>query len=111
MHAKVARNTGAGEQIDTDAALTALNDERCRRILSETEGKALTAQEISQVCDLPSSTTYRKIDLLTDASLLEERMRLRSDGNHVSEYTCVSTSLTLGFSEDIVEVTLDSPDR
>lgn len=103
MYAEVAHETDG--EIDADAALAALNDDRCRAILSATDDGALTAQEISETCDLPVSTTYRKLDLLTEASLLSERMRLRADGNHVSEYTCATTSLRLGVNDDAIEIT------
>ncbi|MFB6097411.1 MAG: helix-turn-helix domain-containing protein [Haloferacaceae archaeon] len=104
MHAEVATKTEEG--IDADAALAALNDDRCRAILAATEDAALTAQEIADACDLPMSTAYRKLEPLTQASLLRERLRLRSDGNHVSEYSCASTSVRLGFRGDSLEVTL-----
>ncbi|MEF8856503.1 MAG: ArsR family transcriptional regulator, partial [Haloplanus sp.] len=40
-------------------------------------------------CDLPLSTTYRKLDELTEAGLLAERTRLCPDGKHASEYVRV----------------------
>lgn len=35
--------------------------------------RALSAKEISEACELPLSTTYRKLKQLTDAALLDER--------------------------------------
>jgi len=46
----------------------------------------LSANEVSETCDLPLSTTYRKLDLLTDSGLLEERTRIRRSGKHASEF-------------------------
>lgn len=46
----------------------------------------MTASEISECCDIPLSTTYRKLDLLTDASLLTEGTVIRSDGHHTTTY-------------------------
>ncbi|MFB6082851.1 MAG: helix-turn-helix domain-containing protein [Halorientalis sp.] len=66
--------------------LDALDDADCRAILIATGEEALSASEVSEVCDLPLSTTYRKLDLLTDAGLLEEQMRLCTTGKHSSEY-------------------------
>ncbi|MEF8814949.1 MAG: winged helix-turn-helix domain-containing protein [Halovenus sp.] len=68
------------------ALLDALDDADCRAILDATREKALTASEISEIHDLPLSTTYRKLDLLTEAGLLEERTRIRRSGKHASEY-------------------------
>jgi len=66
--------------------LDALNDAGCRAILDSTCEEALTATEISDTCDLPLSSTYRKLKILTEAGLLEERTRIRQSGKHASEY-------------------------
>jgi DNA-binding transcriptional ArsR family regulator len=66
--------------------LDALNDAGCRAILDATCEEALTATEISDTCDLPLSSTYRKLKILTEAGLLEERTRIRQSGKHASEY-------------------------
>lgn len=66
----------------------ALCDPDCRSILEATDGNPLSASEISDVCDLPLSTTYRKLDLLAEVDLLAEGIRLRSSGKHTSEYVC-----------------------
>lgn len=68
--------------------LTAFNDEDCRCILEavSTEGEHLTASEISERCDVPLSTTYRKLELLTEADLLDEQLQIRRSGRHTSEY-------------------------
>jgi len=77
-----------GEEVEP--LLGALEDEDCRAILNATGEEALSASELSEGCDLPLSTTYRKVDMLTDAGLLEERIRLCSSGKHTSEYAlCV----------------------
>lgn len=67
--------------------LDALDDSDCRAILDATSEKALTANEVAETHDLPLSTTYRKLDLLTEAGLVEERTRIRQSGKHASEYT------------------------
>lgn len=71
---------------DVQLLLDALDDPDCRAILTETSETALTANEVSETCDLPLSTSYRKLGLLTDAGLLEQRTRLRQSGKHASEY-------------------------
>jgi DNA-binding transcriptional ArsR family regulator len=69
--------------------LDAFNDAGCRAILDATSDEALSTSEISEACDLPLSTAYRKLDQLTGAGLLEERTRIRRSGKHASEYACV----------------------
>jgi DNA-binding transcriptional ArsR family regulator len=66
--------------------LDALDDADCRAILDATREEPLTAKEVSEAHDLPLSTTYRKLDILTEAGLLEERTRIRQSGKHANEY-------------------------
>ncbi|MFB6120873.1 MAG: helix-turn-helix domain-containing protein [Halobacteriaceae archaeon] len=84
--------TDAGEM---DSVLELLDDEDCRRVLSGTVDDALTVAEIGERFDIPQSTAYRKVEALADAGLLEEKLRVRSSGNHVSEYTCCVESVSL----------------
>ncbi|AAG19791.1 MULTISPECIES: helix-turn-helix domain-containing protein [Halobacterium] len=86
--------------------LDAFDDAECRQILESTDDAALTAGEIADECDLPSSTAYRKIDRLTEAGLLSETLRIRRSGKHVSEYTCTVDDVTLSVSHNGVEATL-----
>lgn len=67
--------------------LDALNDPGCRSILDATGEEAMSANELSEACDLPLSTTYRKLELLTEAGLLSEGIRIRRSGKHTNEYT------------------------
>lgn len=77
--------------------LTALDDPDCRAILEATTDESLTAAEIGEACDLPSSTAYRKIDALDEANLLVEELRIRRSGKHVSEYTCGVEDVNVSF--------------
>lgn len=71
---------------EAEPLLGALKDGDCRAILTATGEDSLSAAELSEACDLPLSTTYRKLGLLTDAGLLDERTRVRRSGKHASEY-------------------------
>jgi hypothetical protein len=62
-----------------------LADEDCRAILRTTHGPR-TAPEISEECDIPLSTVYRKVDRLAELSLLETRIRIDSSGRHPTQY-------------------------
>lgn len=67
--------------------LDVLDDADCRAILDATSDTALSANEVSETCELPLSTAYRKLDLLTNTELLDERTRIRRSGKHASEYS------------------------
>lgn len=77
--------------------LDALGDPACRTILEHLDGPT-TASERSETCGVPESTTYRKLDLLSDASLVEEQLEIGPDGRHTTRYA-------LNFDE--VRVSLD----
>lgn len=81
------RDTDTTTRHDAGAVLDALNDDDCRRILEATTDDSLTASELSESLDLPLSTTYRKLDRLTDVGLLRETIRIHRSGKHVNEYT------------------------
>jgi len=59
----------ASESEITDL-LTVLDDPDCRAVLEVTGEKPLSAGDIIERCDIPSSTAYRKIDRLIEAGLL-----------------------------------------
>jgi len=78
-----------------DQLMSALNDKKSRRILSETTQEALSAGEISDRCDIPLSTAYRKLEHLVDAGILIERVRLSSHPDYTREYLLDVTALTV----------------
>jgi predicted transcriptional regulator len=75
----------SGDTPDLQAVLDALDDEDCRTIIHELD-EPMTASEVSSRCGIPTSTTYRKLDLLTEASLLAEGTEVRADGHHATLY-------------------------
>ena len=91
--------------------LGALDDSDCREILKMTGDEALSASELAELCDLPLSTTYRKLELLTEAGLLEERTRIRHSGKHVSEYVVRIDDVMISIdSGNGIEVEISSSD-
>lgn len=94
-----------GPTVDSDTALEALNDPDCRELLAAASDEPRTAGELIEDCSIPRSTAYRKIDLLTEAGLFEEGIRVRSDGKHASEYRRTVEEITLSLTgTDGVEV-------
>lgn len=87
-----------GPDVESETVLAALDDPDCRKLLEATTDEALTAQELADRCEVPRSTTYRKVEQLTEAGLLEESVRLRTDGKHASEYRRSFEDLTISLS-------------
>jgi DNA-binding transcriptional ArsR family regulator len=91
---------------EVQALLDALRDPSCRTVLNATGEASLSASELSETCDLPLSTTYRKLDTLTDVGLLEEHTRICADGKHASEYTCRVETVDVDVSGEGFELTV-----
>ena len=83
---------------DLQTVLDALDDADCRRILKELD-VAMTANEISEACDMPLSTTYRKLELLKEATLVEEETRIRDGGHHSHEYVTSFEAIQIALAE------------
>ncbi|ELZ28036.1 IclR-like transcriptional regulator [Halogeometricum pallidum JCM 14848] len=79
-------NRTVSDASEVESFFDVLDDGDCRAILRATSEEALSAGELSEECDIPLSTTYRKLESLTEAGLLEESLRLRRSGKHTSEY-------------------------
>jgi DNA-binding transcriptional ArsR family regulator len=97
------------DSADLGAILTAVHDEGCRKIIRALS-EPMTAEEISCAAEIPLSTTYRKLELLTEASLVAEGVKIRQDRQHVSQYRLAFEEISITLSEDReFDVTLSSP--
>ncbi|KAB1198894.1 MULTISPECIES: helix-turn-helix domain-containing protein [Haloferax] len=85
-----------------EMVLDALSNQTCRRILTTLQGSSapMTAQELSEECDVPLSTTYRKLEHLSNARLVDETLQLRKNGTHTSQYRTDVDSVTVSLGED-----------
>jgi len=84
--------------------LAALADEDCRTLLRAAEREALSTSELSDACGLPLSTTYRKVDTLTEVGLFEEQIRLCRSGKHTSEYVRRIDDVWLSLTGDHIDI-------
>ncbi|MWV38589.1 helix-turn-helix domain-containing protein [Natrialba sp. INN-245] len=98
------------EDTDVQAVLAALEDNACRAILEATSNEPLTATELSERCEIPMSTAYRKVEMLTDADLVEERVRINTSGKHATEYRPCFDDVIVSVAESgSVEIELTKP--
>lgn len=93
-----------GDADEVHALIKALDDADCRAILEATDEEGLSASELSETCDLPLSTTYRKVDMLHESGLLVERTRLCGTGKHTSEYTSGVEDIVITVGSDGLEL-------
>jgi DNA-binding transcriptional ArsR family regulator len=93
------------------AVLDALDDTDCRAILRET-AEPMTATELIDACDIPRSTVYGKLELLSDASLVREQDTINPGGGRTTEYERDFDDVTISMDEDDgFSVTVERPPR
>ena len=99
----------AAEDPDLQAVLDALDDPDCRAIVRQLDDP-MTASELSEATDVPLSTVYRKMDLLSEASLVTELTEVRSDGHHTTRYGVAFEQVSFELTDDRdLSVAIDRP--
>jgi len=99
------------DSYQSEDVLSSLGDEPTRRII-ETLSEPMTANELSEACDIPLSTMYRKLDALTEASLITEITQIRSGGQHTTRYELDFTEIAVLFSDDhTLQAQVNRPSR
>ncbi len=91
--------------------LGTLDDPDCRAILRETT-EPMTAADLTDTCDIPKSTVYRKLELLSQASLVRELIDVHPEGGRITRYECDVTDVTISMdNNEEFSVTIDRPAR
>jgi len=72
---------------EVPAFLQALNDDSCRELLATLDGEAKPVRDLSEECDIPLSTAYRKINLLREAGLIAETNLVNDDNKPLKIFT------------------------
>lgn len=79
--------------------LDALDDPDCRALLRKTT-EPMTAKELSDVCDIPKSTVYRKLNHLSQMSLVRERMEIHPEGGRITRYQRDFDNVSIYMTDD-----------
>ncbi|MDS0281663.1 helix-turn-helix domain-containing protein [Haloarcula onubensis] len=97
------------DSIDDQAVFDVLADADCRDILATVE-EPLPAKSVAERCDLPQTSTYRKLQQLSEAGLVAEETEVRPDGHHATTYVrdCSGIFVTLE-GDDAFDVETVSP--
>ena len=95
------------DQTDLADVVDLLDDELVRSILVATSAEPLSANELSDRCDVSASTVYRRIDRLTTADLVRERTRPRRDGHHETVYVSALDRFELTVRDGDLDWTLE----
>ena len=87
------------------AVLEALADDYARKILEATIFKPKSVAEIMRECNVPMTSAYRRVKMLTDAGLLKvERVVVTEDGVKSELYKSNVQSVTVRFELGIIEI-------
>lgn len=90
------------EDNQIEEVLAALKNERCRKIMRETDQEARSADELSDRCEIPLSTVYRVVQRLVEIDVLEKRVRLSSYPQYTHEYALVAETVTIDIGGESV---------
>lgn len=88
----------SGDEPTLQEVLDALDDPDCRAILQEAI-EPMTATELIDACEIPKSTLYRKLELLSTASLLREQETVNPDGGRVTRYERSFEDVTISLDD------------
>jgi DNA-binding transcriptional ArsR family regulator len=83
----------------SESVLDTLGDESTRAII-EALSEPMTANELSEACDIPLSTMYRKLDRLAEADLVRESTEIRESGQHTTRYARDFTEVSVWVDDE-----------
>jgi predicted transcriptional regulator len=93
------------------AVLAVLDDADCRTIL-RTVTQPMTAKEITETCDIPQSTVYRKVDHLSTATLVRELHSVHPEQGRITRYQRDFDELNVSITDDErFDVAISRPKR
>jgi DNA-binding response OmpR family regulator len=85
--------------------LDVLGDQKARNLFSHLVERSATAKELGEATELSLPTVYRRLNALHQAGLIEEQLRVDTEGNHVKAFTAsagwVGIDLVDGFQVEV----------
>jgi DNA-binding transcriptional ArsR family regulator len=94
--------------------LEILADPKSRAIIAAVAQERRSVSEISDYCDLPLSTSYRRVDELVENGVIKDALRIKGAGRHEQEYALRNESVSAVFRVDDavdIRVSFDASDR
>ncbi len=80
--------------------LEILADPKSRAIIASVADERKSVSEIADDCDMPLSTSYRRMDTLVESGIVEDALRMKNAGRHEKEYVLRSKEISTGFTVD-----------
>lgn len=88
-----------------------LDDDCARQILIETTSEPMSANELSERCDVSPPTIYRRLEDLSEHGLVSEQTRLAADGHHYSVYVATLDRVEITVTDDGLDVDITARER
>ena len=88
-----------------------LADDYARRILVAADGGPKTAKALSEACDASLSTVYRRLSMLDEHDLVDERTTIGPDGTHRRKYETALEGLYVELAEGELRVAIETRDE
>lgn len=91
--------------------LNILADDHARQILQETMDRPMSADELSDVCDISPQSVYRRTDTLSSYGLIETQTEYDDDGHHFQRYAADPTQIVIDISEETTELSMSKREK
>lgn len=117
MKSWVGVDTRGGRVIDVDGTADVetvaglLADDCARTILEATATEPMSAEELSDRCDVSTPTVYRRLETLREQDLIDERTHPDEDGHHYKEYAARLDRIVVELTDDGFRLRLTRRDR
>lgn len=99
-----------GEKAVNDV-IRLLDDDCARQILIETTSEPMSANELSERCDVSLPTVYRRLEELNEHELINEQTRAAPDGHHYSVYAAALDRVEIEITEAGLEVDITAREQ
>ncbi len=103
------------EESSIEEILDTIGDEHARTVLASISREPGSAKDLAERLELSQPTIYRRLDVLKENELINDRTLVADDGNHYKEYTCNFNSTVISLEDDEYDVRIfreeNLPDR
>jgi predicted transcriptional regulator len=98
---------------DRDVASIAglLADECARTILHETSTEPMSAETLTERCDVSPQTVYRRLDELEEHDLVTEQTQVDTDGHHYKVYAATLDRISVDLTSNGFELQVTRRER
>ena len=100
-----------GDDCDVDTIGSLLADECARTILTETATERLSAEELSERCEVSPPTVYRRLNELEEYNLVTKQTHPDAEGHHYNVYTATLDRIVVELTEDGLTLRLARRER